>query len=47
MTNTKVTKSLTFSGGKITAFVQGYLIGYKWLDESWTVFEGWKFYNKY
>ena len=43
MTNTKVTKSLTFSGGKISAFVQGYLIGYKWLDESWTVFEGWKF----
>ena len=43
MTNTKVTKSLTFSGGKITAFVQGYLVGWKWLDESWTVFEGWKF----
>ena len=43
VTSSQITKSFSLSGGKITVFVKGYLLGWEVYNNEWVVFNGWTF----
>ena len=43
VTSKGVSKSISFSGGKIVVFVKAYLLGWEAYNKEWTVFNGWRF----
>ena len=41
MTNNKAEKALRFDGGKVIIYINVYAIGSRYMEEQFTIFEGW------